>query len=183
MAKIYTRSGDKGQTGLVGGQRVPKHHARLEAYGTVDELNSFVGLLQSQEIAPRLKKFLAELQYKLFDIGAYLATMPQDLEKYKIVACTQEDIDAAEKLIDELTAELPPLRHFIMPGGHQTVAICHIVRTVCRRTERRITLLAEEENINELAIKYINRLSDLFFVMSRKLAQDLQIEEKKWDGF
>lgn len=183
MAKIYTKSGDKGKTGLVGGLRVPKHHIRLEAYGTIDELNSFVGLLQAQPMEDKLKGFLAELQYKLFDIGAYLATQTKDLEKYKIVACKEEDVLAIEHLIDEMSAELPKLKHFIMPGGHPTVALCHVVRTVCRRAERCITHLAEQEEIAELVIRYVNRLSDLLFIMGRKLAQDLQIAENKWQGF
>ncbi|MBS9767698.1 MAG: cob(I)yrinic acid a,c-diamide adenosyltransferase [Flavobacteriaceae bacterium] len=183
MAKIYTKTGDKGKTGLVGGQRVPKHHDRLESYGTVDELNSFVGMLQSQEIEERLKVFLAKLQYKLFDVGAYLATEKEDLAKYNIVACKQEDITEMEQLIDELNAELPPLKHFIMPGGHQTVALCHVVRTVCRRAERCVTKLAENEEIDTLVLQYLNRLSDLLFIMSRKLAQDLCISETKWQGF
>lgn len=183
MAKIYTRTGDKGTTALVGGQRIPKHHLRLEAYGTVDELNSFVGLLESQDIDESLKKFLKKLQYKLFDIGAYLATEPDDLEKFKIISCTQKDIDDAENLIDVLTSQLPKLKHFIMPGGHPIVSICHIVRTVCRRTERVVTHLSEEVELDELLLQYINRLSDLFFVMARKMAQDLRISENKWEGF
>ncbi|PVX52560.1 cob(I)alamin adenosyltransferase [Balneicella halophila] len=183
MAKIYTKSGDKGKTGLVGGQRVSKHNIRLEAYGTVDELNSFVGLLESQSMDKRMKEFLGKLQYKLFDIGAYLATEKEDLEKYNIVACEEDDVTEIEALIDELNEELPKLKHFIMPGGHQTVAFCHIARTVCRRAERRITHLATEEDIDTVVVKYINRLSDLFFIMARKLAQDLQISEHKWEGF
>ncbi len=183
MAKIYTKSGDKGKTGLVGGQRVAKHHTRLESYGTVDELNSFVGLLQAEVSDEKLHQFLGELQYKLFDIGAYLATETKDLEKYKIVACTAEDIKKIETLIDELTAELPQLKHFIMPGGHKTVALCHIVRTVCRRAERRVTLLSETAEVEEVVLQYLNRLSDLLFVMARKLAQDLLIAENKWEGF
>lgn len=183
MAKIYTRTGDKGTTALVGGQRIPKHHLRLDAYGTIDELNSFVGLLESQDTDEKIKKFLQGLQYKLFDIGAYLATENEDLEKFKITSCTEEDIREAETLIDLWTNELPPLKHFIMPGGHQTVAICHIVRAVCRRAERIITQLSEEVVVDELLMRYINRLSDLFFVMARKMAHDLQISEKKWEGF
>ncbi len=182
MSKVYTRSGDKGETGLVGGQRVPKHHIRLEAYGTVDELNSFVGMLQAKPMEQRLQDFLAKLQYKLFDVGAYLATETEDLQKYNIVACKKEDILAIERFIDELNKELPQLKHFIMPGGHTTVALCHVVRTVCRRAERCVTKLAEQEQIDELVIQYLNRLSDLLFVMSRKLAQDLQIAENKWKG-
>ncbi len=183
MAKIYTKSGDKGKTGLVGGQRVAKHHVRLESYGTVDELNSFVGLLQGEVNDEKLCRFLGKLQYKLFDIGAYLATETADLEKYNIVACTEEDVKELEGLIDTLTAELPKLKHFIMPGGHRTVAYCHIARTVCRRAERCVTKLAEEVRIEEVVVQYLNRLSDLLFVMARKLAQDLQIAEKKWEGF
>lgn len=183
MAKIYTKSGDKGKTGLVGGQRVAKHHVRLESYGTVDELNSFVGMLQAEVLDENLREFLSSLQYKLFDIGAYLATEAEDLARYNIVACTQEDVQGLEKLIDKLTAELPTLKHFIMPGGHKTVALCHVVRTVCRRAERCVTRLAETEPIEEVVLQYLNRLSDLLFVMARKLAQDLQIGESKWEGF
>ncbi len=183
MAKVYTKTGDKGKTGLVGGQRVAKHHIRLEAYGTVDELNSFVGMLESQPMEERLQNFLKKLQYKLFDIGAYLATEKDDLVKYNIVACTEEDVTEIEQLIDEINAELPKLKHFIMPGGHNTVALCHVVRTVCRRAERCVTLLAEEVKIEAVVLRYLNRLSDLLFVMARKLAQDLQIDENKWDGF
>ncbi len=183
MAKVYTKTGDKGKTGLVGGQRVAKHHIRLEAYGTVDELNSFVGMLGSQPMEESLQNFLKKLQYKLFDIGAYLATEKEDLAKYNIVACKEEDVTEIERLIDEINAELPKLKHFIMPGGHNTVALCHVVRTVCRRAERCVTLLAEEVEIEAVVLQYLNRLSDLLFVMGRKLAQDLQIGENKWEGF
>lgn len=183
MTKIYTKTGDKGKTGLVGGQRVAKHHIRLEAYGTIDELNSFVGMLQAQPMDRKLQDFLAQLQYKLFDIGAYLATETADLQKYNIIACEQEDITVIEHLIDEMNEKLPKLKHFIMPGGHPTVALCHVVRTVCRRAERCITRLAEEQDVDNVVIQYINRLSDLLFIMARKLAQDLQIAESKWEGF
>lgn len=183
MARIYTRAGDKGKTGLVGGQRVEKHHIRLESYGTVDELNSFVGMLQAQPMDSKMSTFLAELQYKLFDIGAYLATETEDLAKYKIVACKKEDIVKMEHFIDELSANLPKLKHFIMPGGHATVALCHVVRTVCRRAERCVTRLAEQVEVDVIVIQYLNRLSDLLFIMARKLAQDLQIAEDKWEGF
>lgn len=183
MAKIYTRTGDKGTTALVGGQRVPKHHIRLDAYGTVDELNSHIGLLLSQNITEDMHLFLSKVQYKLFDIGAYLATETADLEKYNIISCKAEDIEEIEKYIDKMNETLPKLKHFIMPGGHQSIGICHIARTVCRRAERCITLLATEEEVDEVAIKYVNRLSDFLFVMCRKLAQDLSIDENKWEGF
>lgn len=183
MAKIYTRTGDKGTTALVGGQRVPKHHIRLEAYGTIDELNSHIGLLLSQDIREDMHSFLSKVQYKLFDIGAYLATEVADLEKYKIVPCREVDVEEIEHYIDKLNETLPKLRHFIMPGGHQSIAICHIARTVCRRAERCITLLATETEVDYLVTKYVNRLSDCLFVICRSLAQDLSIDENKWNGF
>jgi cob(I)alamin adenosyltransferase len=177
--KIYTKTGDKGQTGLLGGTRVPKHHMRIEAYGTVDELNSWIGLLRDSISDEHQKAILVETQDRLFTIGSSLASDPQK-SKVKIPHLTEDDITLFEKEMDAMDEVLPPMKHFVLPGGHEIVSKCHIARCVCRRAERRVNLLAENEPVDELVIKYLNRLSDYLFMLSRKLAHDLNAPETPW---
>lgn len=177
--KIYTKTGDKGQTSLIGGTRVPKHHIRIEAYGTVDELNSWIGLIRDQEMDKSHKQVLAEIQDRLFTIGSSLASDPEK-SKMKIPDLKEEDITLLENEIDKMNADLPEMRSFILPGGHNTVSYCHIARCVCRRAERNTIHLSASGFVAELVIKYLNRLSDYLFVLSRKLAQDLQASETPW---
>ncbi|HEA20599.1 hypothetical protein LCGC14_1810170 [marine sediment metagenome] len=184
--KIYTKTGDDGTTGLIGGTRVKKHHIRIESYGTVDELNSWLGLIRDQKIDIDLKEVLSKIQQKLFVIGAILATDPEKAilkngkKRLNIREITEADIRFLEKQIDAMEAALPPMTHFILPGGHTTVSYCHITRTVCRRAERMCTLLYEHTPFDGNVLKYINRLSDYLFVLARKLSQDLQAKEIKW---
>lgn len=188
--KIYTKTGDKGETSLFGGARVPKSHVRVEAYGTVDELNSYIGLLTDLITTPQYKLVLKEIQDRLFTIGSILATEPS--KQMKTPDLKNEDIQLLENEIDTMDAELPPLKNFILPGGHSTVSFCNIARTVCRRAERlviNLVLLEKEEGqpINPhnelgqaLSIQYLNRLSDYLFILGRKIAKDLGAEEILW---
>lgn len=178
--KIYTKTGDKATTALFTGARVPKHHIRIESYGTVDELNSFLGLLRDQKIDSNSKETLALTQNKLFTVGAILATEPKKEKRLKIPRIVKDDIELLEKEIDKMNEELPEMTHFILPGGHPIVSYCHIARTVCRRTERMISYLHENEPVPDMLLAYINRLSDYLFVLARKLSKDLQAEEVKW---
>ena len=184
--KIYTKTGDGGTTALFGGTRVSKHHIRIESYGTVDELNSHIGLIRDQEIDPHYKTVLAEIQDRLFTVGAILAT-PPDKETLKNgqprlqnLGLVQTDIEFLENEIDTMEKSLPQMTHFVLPGGHTTVSFCHIARCVCRRAERLATHLHELEPTNEQVLKYLNRLSDYLFVLARKLTFDLQAEEVQW---
>lgn len=178
--KIYTKTGDKGQTGLFGGERVPKHHLRIESYGTVDELNSFVGLVRDQKMDERSYDTLIEIQDRLFTLGSMLATPDEKGGKIKIPKLVISDVEFLEKEIDFMNESLPPLKSFVLPGGHTTVSYCHICRTVCRRAERLATALAENEMVDELVLIYLNRLSDYFFTLARKLSQDLNANEVEW---
>ena len=184
--KIYTKTGDKGTTALFGGTRVPKHHIRIESYGTVDELNSYIGLIRDQEIDVRYKEILVHVQDKLFTIGAIMATDPEKAvlksgkERLNIPKITNEDIALLETEMDKMDDSLPPMTHFILPGGHQTVSFCHIARCVCRRSERLATQLYELEPYDERTLSYLNRLSDYLFVLARKLSHDLGADEVKW---
>jgi cob(I)alamin adenosyltransferase len=184
--KVYTKTGDTGTTSLFGGTRVPKHHIRIESYGTIDELNSHIGLIRDQDINPFYKNVLIEVQDRLFTVGAILATPPEKetlkngqprLQKLGIV---DGDIEYLEKEIDIMEATLPQMTHFVLPGGHTTVSYCHIARCVCRRAERLAVHLHELEPTQELVIKYLNRLSDYLFVLARKLSQDLTADEVQW---
>jgi cob(I)alamin adenosyltransferase len=177
--KIYTKTGDKGQTSLIGGTRVPKHHLRIESYGTVDELNSYIGLIRDQQLSEHQQNLLKEIQDRLFTIGSALASDPEK-SKMKIPDLHQEDIELLEKEIDTMTADLPELRHFILPGGSNAVSFCHLARCVCRRAERICVHLSEDSFVDEKVMVYLNRLSDYLFVLSRKLCFDNQIEENKW---
>ena len=178
--KIYTKTGDKATTALFTGTRVPKHHARLDAYGTVDELNAHLGLIRDQEINESYQKFLEDIQDQLFSLGAVLATEPKKDDRLKIERLADKEIKALENAIDEMNEALPPMTHFILPGGHTTVSYCHVARTVCRRAERNISYLHESEPVPEAVLAYINRLSDYLFVLARKLSSDLQAKEVKW---
>ncbi|CAM4168838.1 cob(I)yrinic acid a,c-diamide adenosyltransferase [Zobellia nedashkovskayae] len=184
--KIYTKTGDKGTTALIGGTRVKKHHVRIESYGTVDELNSWLGLVRDQKIDSRSKEVLTKIQEKLFVVGAILATDPEKAilkngkKRLNIPEIKAKDIELLEKEIDIMDEALPQMTHFILPGGHTTVSYCHISRTVCRRAERMSTLLYENEPFNENVLLFLNRLSDYLFVLARKLSENLQAEEIKW---
>ncbi|MEC4114264.1 cob(I)yrinic acid a,c-diamide adenosyltransferase [Myroides pelagicus] len=184
--KVYTKTGDRGTTALFGGTRVPKNHIRIESYGTVDELNSYIGLIRDQEINPLYKNVLIEIQDRLFTVGAILATDPEKAilkngkERLNIPKISEEDIALLEHEIDRMEESLPPMTHFVLPGGHTTVSYCHIARCVCRRAERISVQLNEVEVVEESVLRYLNRLSDYLFVLARKLTFDLQAEEVKW---
>lgn len=184
--KVYTKTGDKGTTALFGGTRVPKDHIRIESYGTVDELNSHIGLIRDQDMNPHYKKILVEIQDRLFTVGAMLATPPEKEMlkngelRLKNLGLTETDIELLENEIDSMEAELPQMTHFVLPGGHTTVSYCHIARCVCRRAERLSVHLSHNEPVSDIAIKYLNRLSDYLFVLARKLSSDLHAEEVKW---
>lgn len=180
--KIYTKTGDTGQTSLIGGSRVPKYHDRIEAYGTLDELNSFIGLIRDQEIDDHLKQILVEIQDRLFTAETMLAVDPEKAPFRKLPEIFEEDVILLENEIDRMNEELPPLANFILPGGHQTVSYCHIARTICRRAERITLRLSQQSHVNQLIIKYLNRLSDYLFVLSRKLAKDLNAVETRWNA-
>lgn len=177
--KIYTKTGDKGQTSLIGGTRVPKHHLRIESYGTVDELNSYIGLIRDQQISEHQQQILKEIQDRLFTIGSMLASDPEK-SKMKIPDLHATDIELLEKEMDAMNEELPELRHFILPGGATSVSFCHLARCVCRRAERICVHLSEESFVDDQVMIYLNRLSDYLFTLARKLCFDLQIEENKW---
>ena len=184
--KIYTKTGDKGTTALFGGTRVAKHHIRIESYGSIDELNSWLGLIRDQNIDANSKKTLITIQDKLFTVGAILATDPEKSilkngkERLNIPKIESTDIELLEKEMDAMEENLPPMTHFILPGGHTTVSYCHIARTVCRRAERLTSHLYENEPFDDSVLSYINRLSDYLFVLARKLSVGLEAEEIKW---
>lgn len=178
--KIYTKTGDKGQTALIGGRRVSKAALRIDAYGTVDELNSWIGLLRDQPINSGRKELLKEIQNRLFTVGAELATDPEKTTKRLMPAITPDDSIVLEQAMDAMDAELPELRAFVLPGGHESVSVCHLARTVCRRAERLVITLNDESAVDEFVLQYLNRLSDYLFVLSRKMAQELNTEEVIW---
>lgn len=177
--KIYTKTGDQGITSLLGGMRVPKSDLRIDAYGTIDELNSYLGLLRDQEVNQKRSDFLKEIQDRLFTLGADLATVPGK-DKVKKPDLFPEDVESLEREMDKMDAQLPMLTAFILPGGHQSVSFCHLARTVCRRSERIVVELASFEPVSDLVIQYLNRLSDYLFVLGRMMAQELEIEEVTW---
>ncbi|MDE0908498.1 MAG: cob(I)yrinic acid a,c-diamide adenosyltransferase [SAR324 cluster bacterium] len=186
ITKVYTRSGDKGDTGLVGGKRIPKNHPRIESYGTVDELNSVVGLCRSflaqKESSVRRDKLdlvLEAIQQKLFDMGSELATLPGD-EYEGQITLQPEDAEWLEEIIDAMNEDLEPLRSFILPGGTPLNAFLHQARTVCRRAERDVIRLSREEEVNPEVIKYLNRLSDFLFVAGRWVTATLGEQETLW---
>jgi cob(I)alamin adenosyltransferase len=177
--KIYTKTGDKGETSLIGGTRVPKHHIRIESYGTVDELNSWIGLINDQDIAQESKTNLSEIQDRLFTIGSSLASDPEK-SKMKIPDLHASDIELLENQIDKMNEVLPEMRHFILPGGHTSISYCHLARCVCRRAERNVIHLHETEYVNEMVIVYLNRLSDYLFVLARFIGHQLNVNEIAW---
>ena len=178
--KIYTKTGDKGQTSLIGGTRVPKHHIRIEAYGTVDELNSHIGLVRDLITEKHSQyKLLVEVQDRLFTMGSILAADPEK-SKMKLPELHESDIELLEKAIDEMDKVLPLMKHFVLPGGHPTISQVHIARCICRRAERNVLHLNEVSPVNELTFKYLNRLSDHLFTLSRQLALDYKATETPW---
>jgi cob(I)alamin adenosyltransferase len=177
--KIYTKTGDQGTTALFGGKRVSKADLRIDTYGTIDELNSYIGLVRDQPANQPRKQALIEIQDRLFTIGSILATEPGNT-KVKIPALSETDVEFLEKEIDAMEATLPPMRFFVLPGGHESVSFCHVARTICRRAERLTIALNSHETVDALVIKYLNRLSDYLFVLSRKVAQDVKAEETPW---
>lgn len=177
--KVYTRTGDNGSTGILGGTRLRKDHARIDAYGTVDELNACIGLLRDGEGMAAYAEVLISIQEDLFTLGSHLASDPEK-NKMELPQLHEKRISFLETQMDEMDAELPALKNFILPGGHTTVSYCHLARCVCRRAERATISLAASSYVEEHLIRYLNRLSDYFFVLSRKLALDLKCEETPW---
>ena len=178
--KIYTKTGDKGQTGLIGGRRVSKAELRIDAYGTVDELNSWIGLVRDQAVNGSRKELLKEIQDRLFTIGAELATDPEKAPRQVMPAIVPADVTLLEASMDAMDAELPELRAFVLPGGHESVSFCHLARTVCRRAERLTIALNDTSPVDPMVVQYLNRLSDYLFMLSRKMAQDVGAEEVEW---
>jgi cob(I)alamin adenosyltransferase len=177
--KIYTRKGDSGNTQLIGGTRVPKHHVRIEAYGTVDELNSWIGLVRDSLSNEQTKYLLKEIQDRLFTIGSLLASDPE-ASRMKLPDLSEHDVEILEKEIDKMVEVLPELKTFVLPGGNAVNSMCHIARCVCRRSERLVVQLSESEKVEALILKYLNRLSDYLFVLARKISFDAGNEELPW---
>ena len=180
MAKIYTKTGDLGKTSLIGGTRISKSHIRIETYGTIDELNSYIGLVGDYNNDTHIKTVLKEIQDRLFTIGSSLACDPQKEPRMKIPDLKETDISFLEKEIDAMNEILPPMKFFILPGGHPTISITHITRCVCRRAERLCVHMQDEFFVEPLVIKYINRLSDYLFVLARFTGHQLQVDEIAW---
>lgn len=184
--KIYTKTGDKGTTGLYGGTRVPKYHLRIESYGTVDELNSYIGLIKDQKIDETSSNSLLRIQNELFTLGSMLATpvekaiLKSGKERLNIPKVTSASILMLEEEIDAMNEHLPAMTHFVLPGGHTTVSYCHIARCICRRAERISVQLNDDTPINPDILRYLNRLSDYLFVLARKLTYGNQIAEIPW---
>jgi len=177
--KIYTKSGDSGKTSLIGGTRVPKYDLRIESYGTVDELSAWIGLIQAQEIETNVASNLTEILDRLFTIESMLAcdTIPS---KLNIPEISEVDITFLENEIDKMTTDLPELKSFVLSGGNSIVSYCHLARTVCRRAERLVIQLNEKYDISPVILKYLNRLSDYLFVLSRKIGEDNKAKEILW---
>ncbi|MDR0546947.1 MAG: cob(I)yrinic acid a,c-diamide adenosyltransferase [Dysgonamonadaceae bacterium] len=176
-SKIYTKTGDGGSTSLVGGKRVSKTHSRIEAYGTVDELNSFIACLLEEIETDEEKKILLRIQHQLFSLGAYLATESGQ----KAVSISPEEVEILERAIDTLDESLPPMKFFVLPGGCKANAWAHVCRTIARRAERCIYRIAEDEVIEPVVLQYVNRLSDYFFLLARKQNISRDIKEIKWE--
>ncbi|MDN5285930.1 MAG: Cob(I)alamin adenosyltransferase [Mucilaginibacter sp.] len=177
--KIYTKTGDKGFTSLIGGTRVAKHHLRIESYGTVDELNSYIGLIRDQVITVHDKDILKQIQDRLFTIGSSLAADPER-SKMVIPDLHMADVELLEQEMDTMNEQLPELRHFILPGGSNSISFCHIARCICRRAERITVHLAEESTVDEKVNIYLNRLSDYLFTLARKIGNEHKIPENQW---
>lgn len=179
--KIYTKTGDKGSTSLIGGVRVPKSHIRIESYGTVDELNSYLGMVNDIAASVQINEWLREIQDRLFTLGSVLATNPDKEVKMKLPDLHDEDIVWLEKNIDLMNESLPEMRSFIIPGGNLAASTCHVARCVCRRAERLcVSMHEQEEYIPDLVIKYLNRLSDFLFVLARYIGHTAGAEEYPW---
>lgn len=177
--KIYTKTGDLGKTSLLGGTRVSKDEIKIESYGTLDELNALLGVLRDVNTDEHIKNIIKEIQDRIFTIGAELASEP-DQNKQKTPDLFEKDIVLLESEMDQMNESLPPMTHFILPGGHLHVSYAHLARTICRRAERRIITLTKHEQVNPLIIQYVNRLSDYLFVLSRWMTNELKAEEIKW---
>lgn len=176
--KIYTKTGDAGTTGLFGGKRLPKSHLRIEAYGTVDELNAHIGMVRDQFTEPAVRALLKDIQDRLFTIGANLASDPDKDMPVPDIQAT--DIEALEKAMDEMDEVLPELKNFILPGGHPAVSSAHIARCVCRRTERLVVALSQESRVEPVVVQYLNRLSDYLFILARFIGYSKGIDEVVW---
>jgi len=180
-SKIYTKTGDKGTTSLIGGTKVPKSHLRIEAYGTVDELNSYVGLCKDLVPDEKNKSILQEIQDRLFTTGSSLACDPEKEPKMKIPDLKEDDIKLLENEIDRMNDILPPMKSFILPGGHPAVSHLHIARCICRRAERCcVRLEFEKQEVESIIIKYLNRLSDYLFMLARFTSHQLNVKEIPW---
>ena len=177
--KVYTKKGDKGKTQLLGGSMVNKNHIKLECYGTIDELNAFIGNIYDQEISTFHKEILLKIQNQLFNLGSIIS-FDGKKDKIKLPNVTTENIELMEKAIDKMEKSLPMLKNFILPSGHPTASICHIARTVCRRAERNLVALGQEETIDNLHIQYLNRLSDYLFVLARAILKENNAPEIEW---
>lgn len=177
--KIYTKKGDDGTTSLLGGTRLNKNNIRIEAYGSIDELNSYMGLLRDQEVNKSRIQLLKDIQSCLFTMGSKLAAEPGK-SNFKLPEIGDKDISILESEIDSMEADLPPMKNFILPGGHSSVSIAHICRSVCRRAERQVISLSEHEEVQRIIKVYLNRLSDYLFVLSRKISYELNAEESPW---
>lgn len=177
--KIYTKTGDQGKTSLIGGTRVPKHHIRIETYGTVDELNSYIGMIRDANPDKTVNSILNEIQDRLFTIGSLLASDPEK-SKMKLPGLFETDVQLLEKEIDRMNENLPELKAFILPGGDVTASWCHLARCVCRRCERLVSQLTTESEVPEFILIYLNRLSDYLFVLARKILHDHKKDEMVW---
>ena len=173
LSRIYTRTGDKGTTGLGDGTRVDKDSLRVEAYGTVDELNSLIGLLVTYKVPEIIVRQLTDIEHDLFDIGGELSIPGHTV-------LSDKQVERLEEFLDTLNADLEPLQEFILPGGTAAAAVCHLARTVCRRAERRVVSLAREETVNAVSLRYLNRLSDLLFVLARSLNRAEGVKDVLW---
>lgn len=180
-AKVYTKTGDKGKTSLLGGTKVPKSNDRIAAYGTTDELNAFLGLLHDQDGMPEpIQLQLRWIQDRMFTLGSLLAVEP-GFKGFELPQIHAEDIEQLEKWIDAFDAELLELKNFILPRGHKIISLTHVCRTVCRRAERSISAIQDYETIGTFILPFVNRLSDYLFVLSRKLTKDLNVTEIRWE--
>lgn len=177
--KIYTKTGDEGTTSLFGGKRVSKADLRIDTYGTVDELNSWIGVLRDQEVNTLRNGIFLAIQDRLFTIGSQLATEPGNI-RVKTPSLAEEDVLLLENQIDAMETGLPPMRSFVLPGGHPSVSFGHVARTVCRRAERLVIALHGSAPVEPLVIKYLNRLSDYLFVLTRQMTRELNAEESAW---
>ncbi|MCB0552523.1 MAG: cob(I)yrinic acid a,c-diamide adenosyltransferase [Phaeodactylibacter sp.] len=176
--RIYTKTGDSGETSLYGGKRLPKNDLRIEAYGTVDELNSYLGLVRDYVVEEGIRERLKSIQDRLFTLGSNLASDPE--KGLAVPDVREEDIHILEQEMDRMNDGLPELKNFILPGGHPAVSTCHITRCVCRRAERLVVALAQHEKVAPILVKYLNRLSDYLFVLARQLAMERGVEEVVW---